>query len=506
MPSSKQLDLIMGPSARRVFTVGEITLKVKSLLESSFSRVWVAGEISNCRRQASGHIYLNLKDEDASLNAVLFRGKARYLRFEPKDGLEVQVAGRLSVFAPRGQYQLIVDHMEPKGLGALQAAFDALKERLAREGLFDADAKKPVPRLPRRIGVVTSRSGAAVHDFLRVIGRRNPRVSIIVAPAKVQGDGAAEDVARQLRRLERRGDCDVLLLTRGGGSIEDLWAFNEELLARAIAACRVPVVSAVGHEVDFTIADLVADLRAPTPSAAAEMLTPEHRIMVRELSGWRERLHRAMDRLLERERGSMSRLWGRVADPRRLLTDRRLALEALREALEGAASAGLRSRRRGITDIKERLDRQHPRARLARLRASLNDSDSRIQRSMSGTLRGQEAFLGRLRITLQRHHPLPLIEAERRRLGRVSMKLSAAAAGDIGEARRLHAGLAGKLDALSPLGVLARGYALVLDEKGRVVRSAEEVGVDDHVGIRLAKGRVRARVTGTDLETKPHKA
>jgi exodeoxyribonuclease VII large subunit len=451
--NERQTDLFARRPGPRVLTVSELTTEVKGLLEGKYAKVWVSGEVSNCRRQSSGHVYLNLKDDGASLQAVIFRSQARYLRFDLKDGLEVLAMGRLSVYAPRGQYQLIVDHVEPKGLGALQAAFEALKEKLAKEGLFDPNRKKPLPRLPRKVGVVTSPTGAAVRDFLRVLGRRNPHVSALIAPARVQGDGAAGEIARQLARLDARGDCDLIVLTRGGGSIEDLWAFNEEAVARAVAACRTPVVCAVGHEVDFTIADFVADLRAPTPSAAAEMIAPEHRAMVRELRGLRDRLGHAMGRRLEQRRARLLSTWGRIADPRRVLADRRLRLEALRERAESTVADALRRRERHLAGFRERLDRQHPRARLHRLHRDLEQR---------------------------------------------AMQLSAAVERSLGGARRRQAELAGKLDALSPLKVLGRGYALVQAADGRVVRAAGDVQAGDALGIRVGRGRIEATVTATD--------
>ncbi|MBI2155659.1 MAG: exodeoxyribonuclease VII large subunit [Candidatus Rokubacteria bacterium] len=285
-------------SDRAVLSVTELTQRLRAVLEERFPAVWVEGEISNFRLYGSGHAYFTLKDADAQLRAVLFRNRARRLKFEPADGLSVMAFGSVEVYAQRGEYQLVVELLEPKGLGALQLAFEQLKARLEAEGLFDAGRKRALPRFPRKIGIVTSPSGAALRDILRVIGRRFGDLHIVIAGCRVQGDGAAAEIAQAIRDLDALGDVDVVIVGRGGGSLEDLWAFNEEVVARAIAASTAPVVSAVGHEVDFTIADFVADLRAPTPSAAAELVVREKQAVVDTLADLRQRLGRAMTRPL----------------------------------------------------------------------------------------------------------------------------------------------------------------------------------------------------------------
>jgi len=258
---------------RKIYTVGEITSEIKQALDQ-FGIVWIQGEISNCKHHSSGHLYFSLKDARAQLKAACFRNNNRYLKFRPEDGMEVIVRGRLSVYEPRGDYQVIVEYMEPVGVGSLQMAFDQLKEKLRKEGLFEEDHKKPLPLLPRKIGIVTSPTGAAIRDMLRILERRNASLNVLIYPARVQGAGAAEEVAEGIRFLNSRDDIDVIIIGRGGGSIEDLWAFNEEVVARAVYQSELPLISAVGHEVDFTISDFVADLRAPTPSAAMELSTP----------------------------------------------------------------------------------------------------------------------------------------------------------------------------------------------------------------------------------------
>jgi len=265
---------------RKIYTVSEITAGVKACLESEFSEISVEGEISNLAAAASGHLYFGLKDKGAQMRCVCFRGKARFLKFQAEDGLQVVASGNLSVYEPRGDYQLIVDFMEPKGFGSLQLAFEQLKARLQAAGLFDAQRKKPLPLLPRCIGIVTSPTGAAIQDILRILRRRHENVQVLIYPTRVQGQGAAAEIAGGIRALNRLSEIDVMIVGRGGGSLEDLWAFNEEIVARAIFESRIPVISAVGHEVDFTIADFVADVRAPTPSAAAELVVSQKNAML----------------------------------------------------------------------------------------------------------------------------------------------------------------------------------------------------------------------------------
>jgi len=309
---------------RAVLTVSALTEQLRALLEDRFPAVWVEGEISNFRLYGSGHAYFTLKDAEAQLRCALFRTRGRRLRFEPADGLSVLAFGSVEVYAQRGEYQLVVELLEPRGLGALQLAFEQLKARLQAEGLFDAARKRPLPRFPRRIGVVTSPAGAALRDILRVIGRRFGELAIVIAGCRVQGEGAAAEIAQAIRDLNALGDVDVIIVGRGGGSLEDLWAFNEETVARAIAASTAPVVSAVGHEVDYTIADFVADLRAPTPSAAAELVVREKQAVVDALAELRSRLEHAaarplrdldrrVDEMTTRLRRGMHAEWRRAA-------------------------------------------------------------------------------------------------------------------------------------------------------------------------------------------------
>ena len=375
---------------RKVLTVSELTARIGEALEERFPAVWVEGEISNFYLHGSGHAYFTLKDADAQVRAVLFRTRMRRIKFEPADGLHVLAFGAIEVYRQRGEISLVVELLEPKGLGALQLAFEQLKARLQAEGLFDQARKRELPRFPRRIGIATSPTGAAIQDMLRVIGRRYGALNIVISPCRVQGDGAAEEIAQAIRDLNALGDVDVIIVGRGGGSIEDLWAFNQEAVARAIAGSKVPVVSAVGHEVDFTIADFVADLRAPTPSAAAELVVREKQAVVDTLAQLRARLERSAARPLrdlERRvdeltvrlrrglRGEVSRAGHRVAlatralraaDPVARVTSGRHRLEGLESRLIASFTRRCDRARSGLRAAVASLDSLSPLAVLGR--------------------------------------------------------------------------------------------------------------------------------------------
>ncbi len=418
---------------RQVLTVSQLVGRVKKLAEERFDFVWVEGEVSGLRRPASGHLYFSLKDEKASLRAVLFRHQASLLRFKLEEGAQVLCQGRLSVYAPRGDLQLVVDTVEPRGAGALALAFEQLKRRLEAEGLTDPARKRPLPDLPRRLALVTSPSGAALRDFLKIVHRRFAGVEVAVYPVQVQGEAAPGQMIQALEDLARWGWPQVIVLTRGGGSPEDLWAFNHEGLARAIAACPIPVVSAVGHEIDFTISDLVADLRAPTPSAAAEMLVQSQAELVRRLGSLGVRLVRAGRQMLARRRDRVEMARRGLSDPRRRLADLRLELDELSGRSERCLRRSLRQREQALAGLRSRLER-------------LRD---RLQGAGRDILRGRRSRL-----------------------------------------RELRAGLV----ALGPLSVLGRGYALVSDQDGRIVRNSAQVERGQLLDLRLARGRLRGRV------------
>ena len=351
-----------------VFTVSALTRRIKEVLSAEIGAVRVVGEISNLRVPASGHVYFTLKDASAQLRAVLFRRHASALKFEPADGLEVLASGEITVYEPRGEYQIVVTHLEPKGLGALQLAFEQLKEKLGREGLFDPARKRPVPFLPSRIGVVTSATGAAIRDICNVAFRRFPSASILVCPVRVQGEGAAAEIAAAVETMNRIGGIDVLIVGRGGGSLEDLWAFNEEEVARAVAASRIPVISAVGHEVDFTICDFAADRRAATPSEAAELAVPRLDQLLERLELLEKRLRRSLQRAFELPKARVDSA-AAALDPARMLKkihERHQRLDDLEERLGGSTGRMLGRWRERLSSLEDRLETLNPRAILAR--------------------------------------------------------------------------------------------------------------------------------------------
>lgn len=427
----------------RVFTVSDLVRAVARTVEARFGLVWVEGEISNFSAPRSGHLYFTLKDGEAQLPAVMFRSQAERLKFAPHDGLVVRARGRCSIFEGQGKFQLYVDALEPAGLGALQLAFEQLKKKLAAEGLFDPKRKRPLPAWPRRIGIVTSPTGAAVRDILRIAERRG-RMRFLVSPCQVQGDTAPFEIIRALRRVERH--VDLVIVARGGGSAEDLAAFNDEALARAIASCKVPVVSAVGHEVDFTIADFVADLRAPTPSGAAEMVVPNFADLEHRLTETSKRLTRAGSRVLAEAR---------------LRVDNELnrATQALRQQLA--------RRRRVLDEGGRRLAGLHPRARLGRDRAALVELERKLLA-----------------------HPPVRLERARAELDRLDKRLGACMQSALDRRRRDLSVAVGKLDAMSPLAVLSRGYSLTRTGAGVVVTDAEQVAAGETVHVRLSRGEL----------------
>jgi len=317
----------------KVYSVSEITRHIRTLLEGQFSEIGLEGEISNFKAATSGHLYFSLKDANSQIRCVLFRGMAQKLRFKPEDGLSVLLFGRVTVYELRGEYQILVDHMEPQGIGALQLAFEQLKKKLEAEGLFDASRKKPLPFLPKKIGIVTSPTGAVIRDMIHVLTRRFPNIQILLNPVAVQGLQAGPEIASAIFEMSERDDLDVLIVGRGGGSIEDLWAFNEEVVARAIAHCRIPVVSAVGHETDFTIADFVADVRAPTPSAAAELVVPVKEDLLYDLGKQRHQLYQAITQKLEGLRLGLRQWEGYFKDPTRGISEKLLRLDHVRERM-----------------------------------------------------------------------------------------------------------------------------------------------------------------------------
>ncbi len=497
---------------RVVLTVTQLTQAVKGVLVEGFRRLLVRGEVSNFRGpHASGHLFFKLKDAGASIDVKIWASVVQRLRFRLEEGMEVIAEGNLDVYEKAGQYNLIVQRIEPSGAGALAIAFAQLRDRLTAEGLMGENRlrpPRPLPFLPRRIGVVTSRSGAALHDFLRVLHRRNPRLSVLLCHARMQGPGAADEVVRALQRLART-DVDVIVVTRGGGSAEDLWTFNEEAVARAIAASQVPVVSAVGHEVDFTIADFVADARAPTPSAAAEMLSPELEALLDDLRTARSRLRQAVGGALSLARESLGRRERRLRDPRQEVTRHRHALIEQERVLGRLWSERLRGERGRLMELRARLERFRPESLLGERRALLERLRWRLAEVQRARLGVEAAALGSRRQRLERKAPDVDLARARTRLHGLTSRLQQQGQRRVGEARgpviearaRLEravrarvAGargsvqmLVGRLDGLSPLRIMGRGYAVVYrTADGHLVRRAGELQPGDALRLRWA--------------------
>lgn len=461
-------------------SVRALTQQIKGLLEGRFQRVWVEGELAELKEHQSGNIYFTLKDADARIAGVIWRSTAQRIQmfggYQPTDGHRVLALGSLSIYAPRGTYSLVVERFLPAGTGDLQAAFERLKKTLAAEGLFDRGRKRRPPMVPRAVGVVTSPTGAARHDIQTVLHRRSPQIPIVLYPALVQGPGAAEDVIAGLRTLAADPRVDVIIVGRGGGSIEDLWTFNEEAVARAIAECPVPIISAVGHETDTTIADLVADVRAATPSEAAEKAVPNRADLLYALDGLSERLTRAMTRALERRRMRLIGLRQRLM-PGVGFGDRARLLERMQVRLDRAIARHVDRDSARLRRVERALREQHPVTRIARARRDLDGSGRRLEIGMQRRLRIDRGRLD------------DLVE----RLDRTGDAIAR-------DKRATLSLLATRLHALSPIASLARGFSITRRD-GRVIRSAEAVTLGERIEILLHRGRLEAEVCAVHPET-----
>jgi exodeoxyribonuclease VII large subunit len=434
----------------RALSVSELNHQARHLLESSFMQVWVEGELSGFSRPSSGHWYFSLKDRKCQVRCAMFRGMNQRIRTPPKEGDQVRIRGKVTLYENRGDFQIIVEHVEPAGLGALQQAFEELKRKLLAEGLFEQARKKPLPSLPRHIGVVTSPTGAAIHDILTVLARRCSAIPVTLYPTAVQGKAATADIVRAIEAAQNHGVADVLIIGRGGGSLEDLWCFNEESVARAIAACRIPTVSAVGHEVDVTIADFVADLRAPTPSAAAEKISPDQSDWLKQLRDREFRLSNAIEQALKRLGTQLGHLSARLRDPRRELLEKAQRMDELEMRLQKAirqrlATVGVRS-----DHLRQRLIMQSPRRQLSDSRAALGRASERLSSVMHQGLKQKRDNLE-------------------------------------------HA--AQTLNVVSPLATLGRGYAIVRDSNQNILRDTSDINPGDTISARVARGEMTAKVT-----------
>ncbi|HCH5094684.1 exodeoxyribonuclease VII large subunit [Vibrio parahaemolyticus] len=443
---------MLSKTNQNIFTVSRLNAEVRLLLENEMGIVWLVGEISNFSAPVSGHWYLTLKDSRAQVKCAMFRGNNRRVTFKPANGNQVLVKARLSLYEPRGDYQLIIESMQPEGDGRLQQEFEELKMKLAAEGLFAQTNKLPLPEHPKRVGIITSKTGAALYDILDVLKRRDPSLPVVIYPTMVQGDDAAIQIAQAIGRANCRNECDVLIVGRGGGSLEDLWCFNNEILARTIAASQIPIISAVGHEVDMTIADFVADVRAPTPSAAAELVS-------------RDNSHKDQ------------------------------SLVAKQHKLASAMRYYLAQQKQQSAQLLHRLERQHPSYQLQHQSQQLDELDMRLRRAMQHFIDTRQQAVERKHHRLQLNSPAKHLAQQKSRLERVEHKLLDAMDRKLLTMRHQLAIAAEKLDTVSPLATLKRGYSITQTEQGKVVRSADDVKTGDLLVTRLANGEIHSTVS-----------
>ncbi|MEL7286335.1 MAG: exodeoxyribonuclease VII large subunit [Pseudomonadota bacterium] len=442
---------MLSQTNQNIFTVSRLNAEVRLLLENEMGIVWLVGEISNFSAPVSGHWYLTLKDSRAQVKCAMFRGNNRRVTFKPANGNQVLVKARLSLYEPRGDYQLIIESMQPEGDGRLQQEFEALKMKLAAEGLFAQTNKQPLPEHPKRVGVITSKTGAALYDILDVLKRRDPSLPVVVYPTMVQGEEAAIQIAQAIGRANSRDECDVLIVGRGGGSLEDLWCFNNEILARTIAASQIPIISAVGHEVDVTIADFVADMRASTPSAAAELVS-------------RDNSHKDQ------------------------------ALVTRQHKLASAMRYYLAQQKQQSAQLMHRLERQHPSYQLQRQTQQLDELEMRLQRAMQRFITTRQQAVERKHHRLQLNSPVKRLAEQKSKLDRVEQKLLDAMDRKLLTMRHQLAIAAEKLDTVSPLATLKRGYSITQTEQGQVVTQAKDVKTGDVLVTRLSDGELRSTV------------
>ncbi|EGR4483888.1 exodeoxyribonuclease VII large subunit [Vibrio cholerae] len=436
---------------RNIYTVSRLNSEVRLLLENEMGIVWLVGEISNFSAPVSGHWYLTLKDSQAQVKCAMFKGNNRLVNFKPQNGQQVLVKARLSLYEPRGDYQIILESMQPEGDGRLQQQFEQLKMQLAAEGLFAQTRKKPLPDNPRCVGIITSRTGAALHDILHVLKRRDPNLPVVIYPTLVQGEEAAIQIAQAIGRANTRAECDVLIVGRGGGSLEDLWCFNHEIVARTIAASEIPIISAVGHEIDVTIADFVADVRAPTPSAAAELVSRDHRHKQQVLHQWQAKLASTMRHYLAQQETQFARL-------------------------------------------QHKLDKQHPQTRLERQQQQLDELSLRLEQKMQQRLATQQQRWDRLSHKIELHSPIHLIRQQRFNLIQQEQRINQSIQRYLIQSRHQLALLSEKLDAVSPLATLARGYSVTRTTQGELVRQSAQVKPGDTLVTQLMDGEILSTV------------
>lgn len=438
---------------KHVFSVSELNRDVRTLLETGFPLIWLQGEISNFSRPSSGHWYLTLKDAGAQVRCAMFKMRNRHVGFTPENGSQVLVRAKVGLYEPRGDYQLIIEHLEEAGDGLLQQAFDALKNRLQKEGLFDAEHKKSLPDWPKRIGIITSPTGAAIRDILSTLQRRAPNIPVVIYPTPVQGENAAASIAWAISLANAREECDALILARGGGSLEDLWSFNEEIVARAVFDSKLPIIVGVGHEIDFTIADFVADLRAPTPTAAAELLSPDTEAMRNHVDRSFHQLAQAMLSRLKRSKERLDWLTAHLPHPARQLQNRAQRIDELELRLARAQKSYIQNLHFSVSQLDNRLQKQSPAVKLQHISTNCHYLAERLVRAQRALVQSNQL--------------------------------------------KLH-GLIRTLDSVSPLATLSRGYAIVAEENGNIVRDSNSIKIGQQVTTRLAKGRLTCTVTETN--------
>ncbi len=442
-----------------IFTVSRLNQTVRLLLEREVGQVWISGEISNFTQPASGHWYFTLKDDTAQVRCAMFRNSNRRVTFRPQHGQQVLVRANITLYEPRGEYQIIVESMQPAGEGLLQQKYEQLKAKLAAEGLFDQQSKQPLPSPAHCVGVITSKTGAALHDILHVLKRRDPSLPVVIYPTAVQGEDAPGQIVRAIALANSRKECDVLIVGRGGGSLEDLWSFNDERVARAIFASQIPIVSAVGHETDVTIADFVADLRAPTPSAAAEMVSRNQLELLRQLQSGQQRLEMAMDYYLA-------------------------------------------NRTRRFTQLEHRLQQQHPQLRLARQQTVLERLRQRMTYAMDNQLKRSGQRQQRMTQRLNQHSPQPRIHRAQNRVQQLEYRLAQLMSARLSATRERFGNAMTHLDAVSPLATLARGYSVTTATDGNVLKQTKQVKAGDMLTTRLVDGWVESEVKGVTAAKK----
>ncbi len=480
-----------------IYAVSRLVREARSVLEGSFPLLWVEGELSNLASPASGHIYFTLKDEAAQVRCAMFKGRNRQLRFTPENGMQVLLRVRVTLYEGRGEFQLVVEHMEEAGSGALQRAYEALKYRLGDAGLFDEAHKKALPAIPQTIGIISSPTGAAVHDILTVLQRRFPACNVIVYPVAVQGTGAAQQIANAIALANERGECDLLIVGRGGGSLEDLWSFNEEHVANAIFASELPIISAVGHEIDFTIADFVADVRAPTPSAAAEIAVPDAAQWLNKLNNQQRRLSLLMRHYLQNEQGHLSQLRRRLPEPRIMIRQHIQTLDRLDQQLQRTWQRLMVQRQQRVDYLSLRL--KHPQSKLDNQKDKLSQLSARLQRVIALDNEKRQHYFSTLKQRLQLQSPRPALEKQQYRFSQLQAKLQRLMRQKLTDNRAQLQQQMRTLAAVSPLNTLERGYSITTDQiSGHVITKNEQVEIGQNVKVQLQKGQLYCLVEGIE--------